>query len=208
MLPWWRHIQHYTSFRMECQMGTWETSKSQKNIKMITRSCRRYGRPNIGTGAADSLGCLVDNIIVNCNQIKGGLNQCHVGGPIVTCNALFLWYVMYIVAINRLKLKSDWRTSPTSLHCGDIHSTFIGIPISWCGLCIMIWKPFPRYWPYVKGIHRSALDSPQRVDSPQRGLWCGILLLLASVICFEVSVMEFCIMVFNQVHLLCKWAKN
>ena len=34
---------------------------------------------------------------------------------------------------------------------------------------------FPRYWPFVRGIHRSP------VNSPHKGLWCGVLML--SLIC-------------------------
>ena len=32
---------------------------------------------------------------------------------------------------------------------------------------VMEWKPFPRYWPFVWGIHRSA------VNSPHKGQWRG-----------------------------------
>ena len=31
------------------------------------------------------------------------------------------------------------------------------------------WKHFPRYWPFVRGIHRSP------VISPRKGQWCGAL---------------------------------
>ena len=37
------------------------------------------------------------------------------------------------------------------------------------------WKHFPRYWLFVRGIHRSL------VNSPQKGQWCGALML--SLIC-------------------------
>ena len=35
---------------------------------------------------------------------------------------------------------------------------------------IIKWKYFPRYWPFVRGIHRSP------VNSPRKGLWCRTLL--------------------------------
>ena len=37
------------------------------------------------------------------------------------------------------------------------------------------WKHFPRYWPFVRGIHRSP------VNSPHKGQWCGALVF--SLIC-------------------------
>ena len=37
---------------------------------------------------------------------------------------------------------------------------------------VIKWKHFPRYWPFVKGIHRSP------VDSPHKGQWRGALMFL------------------------------
>ena len=35
---------------------------------------------------------------------------------------------------------------------------------------VIKWKHFPRYWPFVRGIHRSS------VDSPHKGQWRGVLM--------------------------------
>ena len=35
---------------------------------------------------------------------------------------------------------------------------------------VIKWKPFPRYWPFVRGIHRSPMNSPQK------GQWRGALM--------------------------------
>ena len=35
---------------------------------------------------------------------------------------------------------------------------------------VIIWKHFPRYWPFVRGIHRSP------VNSPHKGQWRGTLM--------------------------------
>ena len=35
---------------------------------------------------------------------------------------------------------------------------------------VIKWKHFPRYWPFVRGIHRSS------VNSPHKGQWCGTLM--------------------------------
>ena len=40
---------------------------------------------------------------------------------------------------------------------------------------VIKWKPFPRYWPFVRGIHRSL------VNSPRKGQWRRALLF--SLIC-------------------------
>ena len=41
---------------------------------------------------------------------------------------------------------------------------------------VIKWKHFPRYWPFVRGIHRSPMNSPQK------GPWRGAL--MSSLICF------------------------
>ena len=44
----------------------------------------------------------------------------------------------------------------------------------WCGKRfhddVIKWKNFPRYWPFVRGIHRSP------VNSPHKGQWLGALM--------------------------------
>ena len=39
---------------------------------------------------------------------------------------------------------------------------------------VMKWKHFPRYWPFVRDIHRSP------VNSPHKRQWCGALVFLSS----------------------------
>ena len=39
---------------------------------------------------------------------------------------------------------------------------------------VIKWKHFPRYWPFVRGIHRSA------VNSPHKGQWRGTLMFFLS----------------------------
>ena len=40
---------------------------------------------------------------------------------------------------------------------------------------VIRWKHFSRFWPFVRGIHRSPMNSPHK------GQWCGVLMF--SVIC-------------------------
>ena len=44
---------------------------------------------------------------------------------------------------------------------------------------VIEWKHFPRYWPFVRGIHRSP------VNSPHTGQWCGALMF--SLICVWIN---------------------
>ena len=44
---------------------------------------------------------------------------------------------------------------------------------------VIKWKHFPRYWPYVQGIHRSP------VNSPHKDQWCGALMF--SLICVWIN---------------------
>ena len=45
---------------------------------------------------------------------------------------------------------------------------------------VIKWKHFPRYWPFVRGIYRSA------VNSPHKGLWRGALMFI--LICARINV--------------------
>ena len=67
----------------------------------------------------------------------------------------FIWYIfIWVFDISRRawkpNLKVWWKFS--------LHDDVIK------------WKHFPRYWPFVRGIHRSP------VDSPRKGQWCGALM--------------------------------
>ena len=44
---------------------------------------------------------------------------------------------------------------------------------------VIKWKHFPRYWPFVRGIHRPP------VNSSHKGQWCGALML--SLICAQIN---------------------
>ena len=54
------------------------------------------------------------------------------------------------------------------------HGWAVGF-ISWHHGDVIKWKYFPRYWPFVRGIHRSP------VNSPHKGQWLGALMF--SLIC-------------------------
>ena len=61
------------------------------------------------------------------------------------------------------------------LSCTVSCSGYIILPHGPCHDDVIKWRPFPRYWPFVRGIHRSP------VISPYRGHWSGAWLF--SLIC-------------------------
>ena len=51
-----------------------------------------------------------------------------------------------------------------------IHIAINNLVIKWIHDDVIKWKHFPRYWPFVRGIHRSL------VNSPHKGKWRGALM--------------------------------
>ena len=51
--------------------------------------------------------------------------------------------------------------------------------LCFCHDDVIKWKHIPRYWPFVRGIHRSP------VNSPHKGQWCGALMF--SLICVWIN---------------------
>ena len=74
------------------------------------------------------------------------------------------WYEI----LNRQELNYSCRTywwGPNTPKC----------PVPICNADVIKWKHFPRYWPFVRGIHRSP------VNSQHKGQWRGALMF--SLIC-------------------------
>ena len=76
----------------------------------------------------------------------------------------------------QVTLKSMWKSAATKWQKKHVMCTFLGL------CCSRVYhddvikrKHFPRYWPFVKGIHRSP------VNSPHKGQWRGALIF--SLIC-------------------------
>ena len=65
--------------------------------------------------------------------------------------------------MNVIRFDLEWISLPDSRQCGILHDDVIK------------WKHFPRNWPFVRGIHRSP------VNSPHKGQWRGALMF--SLIC-------------------------
>ena len=56
--------------------------------------------------------------------------------------------------------------------CRDLEVWLSGYLLLLSHDAVIKWKDFPRYWPFVRGIHRSP------VNSPHKGQWRGALMFL------------------------------
>ena len=85
-----------------------------------------------------------------------------------TASALFITGTLWV------KLPQDspykWPVMQQTCLCHDIMVTHDDV---------IKWKHFPRYWPFVRGIHRSP------VNSPHKGQWRGALMF--SLICVWIN---------------------
>ena len=71
------------------------------------------------------------------------------------------------------------RTNIHYIHIQQIMGNLGQYLGSWYHNDVIKWKHFPRYWPFVRGIHRSP------VNSPRKGQWRGAL--VVSLICVWIN---------------------
>ena len=114
-------------------------------------------------------------------------------GNNIICIICFLWGVTFSYLSNaslqreftpKLKLWYGWVTTSRRYYMDVITYPFPDVNYSSANLCmfhddVMKWKHFPRNWPFVRGIHRSP------VNSPHKGQWHGALMF--SVICVWIN---------------------
>ena len=74
------------------------------------------------------------------------------------------WQIPLTKAVKRRVGNYGFRRYVTILHSHE------AIVILWWHDDVIKWKPFPRHWPFVRGIHRSP------VNSPHKGQWCEALM--------------------------------
>ena len=76
-----------------------------------------------------------------------------------------------------------YHVSAVMMNCLCPHSSVILVFISWVIKChppvcihddVIKWKHFPRYWPFVWGIHRSPVNSPHK-DQWRRALMFSLI---------------------------------
>ena len=99
---------------------------------------------------------------------------------------LTAWYLGRIkCALHRLKWDHYWQHHPRALSLSYVPETLLNPQISSTDARssnhddVIKWKHFPRYWPFVRGIHRSP------VNSPHKGQWRGALVF--SFICVWIN---------------------
>ena len=108
-------------------------------------------------------------------------------------------YVLPAICRNNLSVHWYYITAGSSCYSKLTHgAAFAGIVgfffKLWCGSMstfhkflsnhddVIKWRHFPRYWPFVRGIHRSP------VNSPHKGQWCGALMF--TLICARINGWE------------------
>ena len=93
-----------------------------------------------------------------------------------------IWHVHLYLVISRKMEKANFENYPVTnwgypwLLCSQ---TLLVIHALGSHDDVMKWKYFPRYWPFVRGIHRSP------VNSPHKGQWRGALIF--SLICVWIN---------------------
>ena len=84
---------------------------------------------------------------------------------------MVFWILIYLINVMKHRLVTD-GTDKTESPSTDKILMLVGT----CSTCISVtqfhdnvikWKHFPRYWPFVRGIHRFP------VNSPHKGQWPG-----------------------------------
>ena len=82
-----------------------------------------------------------------------------------------------IVLVNRVQ--SKYNQHVLQGYTDDTRSIVFEVEVFIPHDDVIKWKHFPRYWPFVRGIHRSP------VNSPHKGQWRGALIFC--LICFWVN---------------------
>ena len=84
-------------------------------------------------------------------------------GPPLSRYDMFTWYISHAALGTRLHSTVTFKVT-------TIYNTHDDV---------IKWKHFPRYWPFVRGIHRSFMNSPHK------GQWRGALMF--SLICARIN---------------------
>ena len=99
-------------------------------------------------------------------EVPGGHNNCNQQNDLKTCLAE-CWSALVISACGCRHITHPGKSGG----CGS----YVAFDVISRHDDVIKWKPFPRYWPFVWGIHRSP------VNSPHKDQWRGALMI--SMIC-------------------------
>ena len=147
---------------------------------MVTRACLRYARegqnvtqagPKCHTSRA-KMSHKGQNVTQSCYNI--GLTVT----PLLICWSYISFALTHWLATAHWRV--CWWTKPS---CYAAMLCIQHQAITWSNFYhhddVIKWKHFPRYWPFVLGIHWSP------VNSPHNGQWCGSLMF--SLICTRIN---------------------
>ena len=102
------------------------------------------------------------------------------GVCLVLCECLTDIFVINSRLADGLRYASVTMAFCTTLHfCPWIWKRFCFVVVLSCHDDVIKWKHLPRYWPFVRGIHRSP------VNSPHKGQWRGALMF--TLICARIK---------------------
>ena len=123
------------------------------------------------------------DVIVKMGQyIRPKNYTCNVSSVIYCVVILFLWVIQSgrkstrhhgSVVLITAKFCPDWKFAFNKSnvdHLDHIASLLRHVSAGMCRDDVIKWKHFPRYWPFVRGIHRSP------AKSPHKGQWRGTLM--------------------------------
>ena len=106
----------------------------------------------------------------------------------ITCQCTatdYLYFVLVYYILHYITFSCDWNNKFQSSKLNQA-STSAVCECENCGRLprgihddVIKWKHFPRYWPFVRGIHRSPVNSPHKAQ------WRGALML--SLICARIK---------------------
>ena len=93
------------------------------------------------------------------------------------------WKIKFLMCVDRSHSTAMYRMRVSSYSCRQNHADRYADTRLWCYITyhddVIKWKHFPRYWPFVRGIHWSP------VNSPHKGQWRGALMF--SLICVWIN---------------------
>ena len=129
--------------------------------------------------------CIMNlKIVISCNSFLAGINELQAGMSIM------FYPLPYRISSKTRQWYNGCKNSGVVYFCRPeiLQSYQYLIMVSWHGNTFILvalhddcikWKHFPRYWPFVRGIHRSP------VTSSHKGQWRGALMF--SLICVWIN---------------------
>ena len=106
-------------------------------------------------------------------EVTPEVSKCHG----ISSDTLKHWRLIYVTLLKFINRRSSLEEDKCGFAISTVHADSLassGAEMACPGSVmfhddVIKWKHFPRYWPFVRGIHRSPVNSPHK--SQWRGLW-------------------------------------